>query len=227
MPTTTPNRNYPYPLGADPINVALDIERLAKAVDLDVNTLLVNRFANKAALDAWTTAPAGTLATTTALPMTTWIKTATIWLPHSGALPAIYMQKADGAGIASGQWVTLGWTGPLQRRLITWPTATEIRADYPGIYDVFLTVRFSSNGAGQRLSVIGNPGGYNYYEGTHPGTGPHATNFTIGGPVTLNAGDVVQAKVYQDSGAGLTLGGATATGLNTTLSVEWRGPKDS
>ena len=36
MPATTPNRGYPYPLDADPIDTAVDIEKLAKAIDLDV-----------------------------------------------------------------------------------------------------------------------------------------------------------------------------------------------
>jgi hypothetical protein len=35
MPGTTPNRGYPYPLGVDPIDVAMDIKRLADAVDAD------------------------------------------------------------------------------------------------------------------------------------------------------------------------------------------------
>jgi hypothetical protein len=39
MPGTTPNQNYPYPLDADLIDVAGDIEDLAKAVDLDVNAV--------------------------------------------------------------------------------------------------------------------------------------------------------------------------------------------
>lgn len=36
MPSTTPNRNYPFPLNPDRINVAGDIEALARAVDADV-----------------------------------------------------------------------------------------------------------------------------------------------------------------------------------------------
>lgn len=35
MPASTPNRNYPYPLGADPVDAAGDIQRLAEALDLD------------------------------------------------------------------------------------------------------------------------------------------------------------------------------------------------
>lgn len=36
MPGATPNRGYPYPLGADPINIAGDIQSLASALDADV-----------------------------------------------------------------------------------------------------------------------------------------------------------------------------------------------
>jgi len=39
MPGQTPNRAYPYPLDADPVDVALDIKKLADAVDADTNTL--------------------------------------------------------------------------------------------------------------------------------------------------------------------------------------------
>jgi len=35
MPGSTPNRQYPYPLGTDPIDVAMDIKRLADAIDAD------------------------------------------------------------------------------------------------------------------------------------------------------------------------------------------------
>ena len=38
MPATTPNRNYPYPVDADTIDVTGDIQRLAEAVDLDIVT---------------------------------------------------------------------------------------------------------------------------------------------------------------------------------------------
>jgi len=38
MPGATANRAYPYPLGADPIDIAGDIQRLADAVDVDMNT---------------------------------------------------------------------------------------------------------------------------------------------------------------------------------------------
>lgn len=37
MPSTTTNRNYPYPVGTDPIDTAGDIERLAKAIDTDIS----------------------------------------------------------------------------------------------------------------------------------------------------------------------------------------------
>jgi hypothetical protein len=39
MPGTTPNRGYPYPLGVDPIDVAMDIKRLADAVDVDAEAI--------------------------------------------------------------------------------------------------------------------------------------------------------------------------------------------
>jgi hypothetical protein len=35
VPGTTTNRGYPYPLGADPIDIAGDIKKLADAIDLD------------------------------------------------------------------------------------------------------------------------------------------------------------------------------------------------
>lgn len=38
MPGLTPNRHYPFPYDHDPINVAWDMELLARAVDNDVNT---------------------------------------------------------------------------------------------------------------------------------------------------------------------------------------------
>jgi len=39
MPSSTPNRGYPYPLGTDQIQVPEDIQALAMAVDADVDTL--------------------------------------------------------------------------------------------------------------------------------------------------------------------------------------------
>lgn len=36
MPAFTPNRNYPYPVPADPVDVPGDLQRLAEAIDLDV-----------------------------------------------------------------------------------------------------------------------------------------------------------------------------------------------
>jgi hypothetical protein len=41
MPATTPNQNYPYPLDSDLVDVAGDIENLAKAVDFDVQAVEV------------------------------------------------------------------------------------------------------------------------------------------------------------------------------------------
>jgi hypothetical protein len=40
MPGATPNRAYPYPLPADPVNVPADIQALAEAVDNDVQANL-------------------------------------------------------------------------------------------------------------------------------------------------------------------------------------------
>lgn len=39
MPGATANRAYPYPVDADPVDVALDIKKLADAVDADVNPI--------------------------------------------------------------------------------------------------------------------------------------------------------------------------------------------
>ena len=39
MPASTPNRNYPYPVPADPTDVAGDIQRFAEAVDSDLRTI--------------------------------------------------------------------------------------------------------------------------------------------------------------------------------------------
>jgi len=39
MPGTTDPRGYPYPLDADPVDVALDIRRLADAIDNDVGAV--------------------------------------------------------------------------------------------------------------------------------------------------------------------------------------------
>lgn len=39
MPGTTANRGYPYPVNTDPLNVAVDIERLAEAIDFDVTNV--------------------------------------------------------------------------------------------------------------------------------------------------------------------------------------------
>jgi hypothetical protein len=36
MPATTPNRLYPYPTNADPVDVPGDLQRLAEAIDADV-----------------------------------------------------------------------------------------------------------------------------------------------------------------------------------------------
>lgn len=56
MPGSTPCRNYPFPVDADLIDVAGDINKLATAVDTDtcaMRIMPVQRvFANKAALDA-------------------------------------------------------------------------------------------------------------------------------------------------------------------------------
>jgi hypothetical protein len=40
MPGYTPNRNYPYPVDADDLNVAHDIENLGEAIDIDVNGVI-------------------------------------------------------------------------------------------------------------------------------------------------------------------------------------------
>lgn len=40
MPTTTPNRGYPYPVDGDPIDIAGDIGDLAIAIDLDFGAVL-------------------------------------------------------------------------------------------------------------------------------------------------------------------------------------------
>lgn len=39
MPSVTPNRSYPYPLPADPVNIPGDLQAFAEAVDLDVQNL--------------------------------------------------------------------------------------------------------------------------------------------------------------------------------------------
>jgi hypothetical protein len=39
MPGATPNRGYPYPVNTDPLNVAVDIEKLAEAIDLDITNV--------------------------------------------------------------------------------------------------------------------------------------------------------------------------------------------
>lgn len=39
MPATTPNRAYPYPVPADPVDVPGDMQRFAEAVDADLCTL--------------------------------------------------------------------------------------------------------------------------------------------------------------------------------------------
>jgi len=36
MPASTPNYGLPYPLGADPINIAADVQALAEAADVDL-----------------------------------------------------------------------------------------------------------------------------------------------------------------------------------------------
>lgn len=41
MPATTPNRSYPYPVPTDPVDVPGDIQRLAEAVNDDVQANLV------------------------------------------------------------------------------------------------------------------------------------------------------------------------------------------
>lgn len=46
MPANTPNRQYPYPLGPDPIDVAGDIKRLAEAVDADQQKWDIEVWAN-------------------------------------------------------------------------------------------------------------------------------------------------------------------------------------
>jgi hypothetical protein len=42
MPAFTPNRNYPYSVPADPVDIPGDIQRLAEAIDTDVHTLTEN-----------------------------------------------------------------------------------------------------------------------------------------------------------------------------------------
>jgi hypothetical protein len=52
MPGATPNRNYPFPLGGDPIDIAGDAERLALAIDSDILALVNSGTASSAALQA-------------------------------------------------------------------------------------------------------------------------------------------------------------------------------
>lgn len=40
MPAVTPNRGYPYPVAADPVDVPGDIQRLAEAIDADLFALV-------------------------------------------------------------------------------------------------------------------------------------------------------------------------------------------
>lgn len=40
MPGTTPTQGYPYPLDADAVDVAIDIQKLAEAIDPDITALL-------------------------------------------------------------------------------------------------------------------------------------------------------------------------------------------
>lgn len=49
MPGTTPNRNYPFPQNPDRINVAGDIEALARAIDADVAGSMVGGLAAETA----------------------------------------------------------------------------------------------------------------------------------------------------------------------------------
>lgn len=39
MPATTPNRGYPYPVAADPVDIPGDLQRFAEAVDADLAAL--------------------------------------------------------------------------------------------------------------------------------------------------------------------------------------------
>lgn len=55
MAGTTPNRSYPYPQNADPVNVAVDIQNLATSLDTDVAAINVRLAAEEAFSTAWTT----------------------------------------------------------------------------------------------------------------------------------------------------------------------------
>lgn len=53
MPGTTPNRGYPYPVTGDPFDVPGDIQRLAEAIDLDMEDLDNRLIQRPMALVSW------------------------------------------------------------------------------------------------------------------------------------------------------------------------------
>ena len=52
MPGVTSPRNYPFPLGPEPIDIAGDIKRLAEAIDDDVNGVAVVGTNNAARIES-------------------------------------------------------------------------------------------------------------------------------------------------------------------------------
>lgn len=139
MPGSTSPRNYPYPLDADPIDVAGDIENLAEAINDDIEaSLLYRAYANPAARDSdWPSAPDGARAYIVSLGYITQ-KRGSVW---ERGQPG---QRIAGTNFVAGATSSTSWIGVASGSFV---------ADQNHWYEVAGYVVGSNGGAADQIGV--------------------------------------------------------------------------
>lgn len=128
----------------------------------------------------------------------------------SGVLPYVLLHKTT-ASISNNSVTTINWSSEGRDLWNMWSSgsASLITVPYDGDYEVFLSVRFASQGtvSGYRQCRIDVGGAEQNVMNLAPTTALNSTNVVVNlfHPMTLTAGEQIECKVYQNSGGALDI----------------------